>query len=174
MLVDAHANPNPQRDNLTPDISFYANDDVPDPGSKTDFSTMGLFIELKLAKISDPFCDPKDPMQPQAEYSLFEDDSDVSRLNRGQLCSYAAAHTGSQFRVHTFTLSIYGRSAKFIHWGRASATVIRSFDCIKEAHILAYFFWHYAHLNPSQRGYDTSVSLVSPADLQKIQYLEKS
>jgi hypothetical protein len=159
VLTDTHANPDPQRENLVPDISVYVNDDVPDADTKTDFSKMELFIELKLAETSDPFHDPKDPLQPQAENSSFENDSDVSRLNPGQLCSYAVAHTGSQFRVHTFTQSIYGRSARFIHWDRAGATVTRSFDYIKEPHILAHFFWHYAHLNHSQRGDKPAIAL---------------
>jgi len=157
VLVDTHANPDAQRDNLAPDISVYAVDNVPDD-AKTDFSKMDLFVEFKFAETSDSFRDPKDPLQPQAKNFRFEDDSDVSRFNCGQLCSYAAAHAGSQFRVHTFTLSICGRSARFIRWDRAGATVTRSFDYVKEPHILANFFWRYAHLNHSHRGYDTSVS----------------
>ena len=174
VLVDTHANPDAQRDNLAPDISLYAADNISDADTKTDFSKMELFIEFKFAETPDPFRDPKDTLQPPAENFCFENVSDVSRSNRGQLCSYAAAHAGSQFRIHTFTLSICGRSARFIRWDRSGATVTQSFNYIKELHILAHFLWHYAHLNPSQRRYDTSVSLVSPADLQKIQYLEKS
>ena len=173
VLVDTHANPDPQRDNLAPDISVYTHDNVPAVDTKTDFSMMELFIELKFAETSDPFRDPKVPLQPQADNFGFENDSDVSRLNRGQLCSYAAAHTGSQFRVHTFTLSVCGRSARFIRWDRGGATVTRSFNYIKQPHILADFFWRYAHLNPSQRGYDTSVSPASPEDLQHIEHVEK-
>ena len=123
VLVDTHANPDTQRDSLAPDISVYAPDNVPDADAKTDFSKMELFVELKLAESSNPFRDPKDPRQPQAKKIRFENDSDVSRLNRGQLCSYAAAHTGSQFRVHIFTLSICGLSARFIRWDRRGATV---------------------------------------------------
>ena len=134
---------------------------------------MELFIEFKFAETSDPFRDPKDPLQPQAENFRFENVSDVSRSNRGQLCSYAAAHAGSQFRVHTFTLSICGRSARFIRWDRGGATVTRSFDYIKEPHILAHFFWRYTHLNHRQRGYDTSVSPAPPLDLQQIRHVEK-
>src|ERR1700691_1540339 len=152
VLVDTHANPDTQWDNLAPDISVYADDNVPDADAKTDFSKMELFVELKFAETSDPFRDPKDPLQPQAENFHFENDSDVSQLNRGQLCSYAAAHAGSQFRVHTFTISICGRSARFIRWDRRGATVTRSFDYIKDPHILAYFFWRCVHLNHSQRG----------------------
>ncbi|KIM72264.1 hypothetical protein PILCRDRAFT_76679 [Piloderma croceum F 1598] len=106
VLVDTHANGDALRDNLAPDISVYAADNVPDADAKTDFSRMELFVELKFAETSDPFRDPKGPRQPQAEDFRFENDSEVSQLNRGQLCSYAAAHAGSQFRVHTFTLSI--------------------------------------------------------------------
>jgi hypothetical protein len=73
--MDTHTNPDPQRANLVPDISVYVNNDVPDDGPKTNFSMIGLFIELKLAKTSDTFGDPKDPMQPQAENFRFENDS---------------------------------------------------------------------------------------------------
>ena len=81
---------------------------------------------------------------------------------------------GSQCCIHAFTLSICGRSARFIRWDRDGATVTQSFNYIRNPHILAYFFWRYSHLNPSQRGYDTSVSPVSPADLERIQDVEKS
>jgi hypothetical protein len=171
--VDTHANPDTQWDNLAPDISIYADDNVPDADAKTDFSKMELFVELKFAETSDPFRDPKDPRQPQVDKFCFENVSDVSRLNRGQLCSYAAAHAGSQFRVHAFTLSICGRSARFIRWDCGRATVTLSFDYIKQPHILADFFWCYAHLNPSQRGHDTSVSPASLEDLHQIEHVEK-
>jgi Fungal protein kinase len=170
VLVDTHANPDAHRDNLAPDISVYAADNVPDDNVKTDFSKMELFVELKFAKTSDPFRDPKEP---GAKNFRFENDSEVSQLNRGQLCSYAAAHAGSQFRVHTFTLSICGRSARFIRWDRSGATVTRSFDYIEQPDVLAHFFWRYAHLNHSQRGYDTSVSQASPEDLQQIRHVEQ-
>ena len=157
------------RDNLAPDISVYAANDVPDADAKTEFSRMELFVEPKFAETSDPFRDPKEP---RVKNFRFKNDSEVSQLNRGQLCSYTAAHTGSQFRVHTFTLSICGRSARFIRWDRSGATVTQSFDYIKEPHILASFFWRYAHLNQNQRGYDGSVSPASPEDLQQIQHVE--
>ena len=83
VLVDTHTNPDSQRDNLAPDTSVYANANVPDADTKMDFSKMELFIELKFAETSDPFRDPKDPLQPQAGKFHFENDSDVSRLNRG-------------------------------------------------------------------------------------------
>jgi hypothetical protein len=59
VLVDTHANGDVQRDNLAPDISVYAVDNVPDADAKTDFPRMELFVELKFAETSDPFHDPK-------------------------------------------------------------------------------------------------------------------
>jgi hypothetical protein len=61
LFIDTHANPDTQRDNLAPDISVYADDNVPIAEVKTDFSKMELFIELKT---SDPFHDPDNPLQP--------------------------------------------------------------------------------------------------------------
>jgi hypothetical protein len=83
MPLDTHSNPDPQRDNLTPDISVYADGDVPDTDAKTDFSKMKLFIELKCVETSNPFRDPKDPLQPPAENLCFENVSDVS------LCTFS-------------------------------------------------------------------------------------
>ena len=83
-----------------------------------------LFVEAKLADTSDPFRDPKDPLQPQLNDFRFENDSDHTRLVLGQLASYAAAHAGSLFRVHTFTAFTYGQSARFIRWDRATARLL--------------------------------------------------
>jgi len=80
---------------------------------------------------------------------------------------------GSQFYIHTFTLSICGPSARFICWDRSGTTVTWSFDYIEQPHILAHFFWCYTHLNHSQCGYDTSIPQASLEDLQQIQHVEK-
>jgi hypothetical protein len=141
VLVDTHANPDAQQDNLVPDISVYTADNVPDNNTKTSFSKMELFVELKLAKTSDPL---RDQLQPQAEKFHFENDSDVPQLNCGQLCSYAVARVGSQFRVY-----------------------------IEQLHILVHFFWCYAHLNLSHQGYNISISPALLEDLQQIQHVEK-
>ena len=148
MLVDTHANPDPKWDNLVPYISVYVNDNVPALKTKMDFSMMELFIELRLVETSDPFHDPKDPLRPQVENFCFESDSDVSRINCGQLCSYAGLTQGLSFT--SIPLPIYMWTICKIH-----------------------FFLRYAHLNHSQRGYDTSVSPASPEDLLQIQHVEK-
>jgi hypothetical protein len=66
---------------------------------------MESFDEFKLAEASDPFREPKDPLEPKAENFHFKNDSDDARLVCGQLVSYVAAHTGSQFRVYLYTES---------------------------------------------------------------------
>ena len=96
-FIDTHTNPDTQRDNLAPDISVYALDDIPQGDAKTE-----LFVEVKLADTSDPF---RDLLQPQIDDFCFGSDSDEALLVRGQLASYAAANAGSQFRIHTFTVA---------------------------------------------------------------------
>jgi hypothetical protein len=105
VLIDTHPNGDTLQDNLVPDISVYTANNVPDSDAKTNFSKMELFVEFKFVQTSNPIRDPKDT---QAKNFHFNNVSEVSQLNRGQLCSYAAAHVGSQFRIHTFTLSICG------------------------------------------------------------------
>ena len=163
VLVDTHVNPDIRRDYLAPDVSIYAADNTPEHDT-TDFSKMELFIELKRAETSDPFQDPEDPLQPKINDFRFERNTHEAHLVRGQLSSYGAAHLGSQFRVHAFTVFICGKCARFIRWDRSGATVTRRFNHIDQPDILACFFWHYAHLGPLQRGYDTSVLPAPPAD----------
>ena len=85
------------------------------------------------------------------------------------LAPYATAHLGHQFRVHNFCLLVSGEYARFIRWDRDGVTVTRHFDYIKEPHLLADFFWRYAHLYRSQHGYDTSVSSATPEDTEQIE-----
>jgi Fungal protein kinase len=172
-FIDAHASPDTLRDKLAPDIGVYLHDNLPRNGTKTDFSKMELFVEVKFADISDPFHDPEDPLHPQANNFRFEKDSDDARLVRGQLASYAAAHMGSQFRVHAFSVLMCGTFARLIRWDRDGATVTRRFNYDSQPQILTDFFWRYTHLDRRQRGYDTSVSQASSDDVQRIQHVEK-
>jgi hypothetical protein len=81
---------------------------------------------------SDPFCDPEDPLPPNAGDFCFDSDSEEDRLARGQPASYAPAHTRCRFCVHVFSVLICGKYARFIRWDRDGATVRRRFDYIKE------------------------------------------
>jgi hypothetical protein len=57
VLVDTYANSNAQRDNLAPDISVYAADNVPDDNAKSDSCKMEVFVEVKFVNTSYPFRD---------------------------------------------------------------------------------------------------------------------
>ncbi|KIM85920.1 hypothetical protein PILCRDRAFT_5026 [Piloderma croceum F 1598] len=50
VLIDTHANPDAQQDNLAPDILVYMPDNVPDADAKTDFSKMEFFMNSSLWK----------------------------------------------------------------------------------------------------------------------------
>jgi len=171
-LIDTHANPDTECDKLAPDVGIYPIHDQPQGDTKTDFSKMDLFIEFKIKDTSDPFSDPEDPLEPKEGGFHFENDSEDAWLVRGQLASYAATHAGCQFRVHIFCVLVCGQYARFIRWDHDGATVTRRFDYMKEPHLLADFFWRYAHLDRSQQGYDTSVSPVTQEDIQQIQPFE--
>jgi len=103
-FIDTHSNPDTECDKFAPDVGVYPIDDQPQGDTKTDFSKMDLFIELKIADTSDPFSDPEDPLKPQESEFRFENDSENSRLVRGHLASYSAAHAGCQFAS---TSSVY-------------------------------------------------------------------
>jgi hypothetical protein len=173
-FIDAHASPDTLRDKLAPDIGVYQHDNLPRKDTKTDFSKMELFVEVKFADTSDPFHDPEDPLHPQANNFRFEKDSDDARLVRGQLASYAAAHMGCQFRVHAFSVLMCGKFARLIRWDRDGATITRRFNYDSQPQILTDFFWRYTHLDCRQRGYDTSVSSASSTTIKLLQYISAS
>jgi hypothetical protein len=83
MFIDTHPNPDTECDKLAPDIGVYPIGDQPQGDTKTDFSKMDLLIEFKIVDTSDPFRDPKDPLQPKEGDFRFENDSDYARLVRG-------------------------------------------------------------------------------------------
>jgi hypothetical protein len=121
---------------------------------------MEMWLEFKHKTNLDCFQDPKDRSGPIGDFP-FEKNTIMGRKFRGQLASYAAAHMGSQFRVHAFSVFICGHFARFIRWDRAGAIVSERFDYTMQSTPLADFFWRYSHLDPRSRGDDTSVSMPS-------------
>lgn len=128
-------------------------------------------VEFKIVDTSDPFLDPEDPLQPKSGNFRFENDSDEARLVRGQLASYCCSHGASVSRSY-FLCIVCGKYARFIRWDRDGATVTRRFDYIKEPYFLTGFFWHHEHLDHHQQGYNTSVSSVTPEDIEQIRHFE--
>ena len=57
MLIDTHANPDTQRDNLAPDISVYADDNVPDADAKMEYYDRSIIIVSRPVNfLEDPPC----------------------------------------------------------------------------------------------------------------------
>jgi hypothetical protein len=93
-----------------PMSAAYKYTDLPLKPNQTDFSRMELFFEFKFDVNADPFIDSESHIP----NDHFERDTEAARLLRGQLSSYVAALSGSQFRVHVFTILIFGRRAPYV------------------------------------------------------------
>jgi hypothetical protein len=157
-FIDTHDFPDVKGDKLVPDVSIYSSKNEPEGDTRTDFSKMDIFVELKAALGSDPFCDPNDLSPPtDSKKHKFGRDSKEAKLVRGQLASYAATQAGRQFRVHIFSVLVCGIYARLFRWDRAGAIVTQRFNYTTQPHFLAGFFWRYHRLGPCDRGYDTSV-----------------
>ena len=116
---------------------------------------MELFAEFKFDASADPFIDSESHI-PNKE---FEWDTDAARLLRGQLSSYVAALSGSQFRIHVFTILIFGRFARLMFWDRNGAVVSRAFDYTRFNYI-GLFLQQYDQ-NVDRRRHDPSVTISS-------------
>jgi hypothetical protein len=81
----------------------------------------------------------------------------------GRLISNAVAHMGSGFFTHSFSVFIFGNSARFIRWDRAGAIVSEAFDYVKGKELVE-FFLRFDQLSPEQRGRDLSVTTPSDTD----------
>jgi hypothetical protein len=163
-FVNTSNDPDLKCDGLKPDIGVYPIGVNAIP--VTDFSKMELWLEFKVDASADGFQDPPDPLNPNANGHQFEHDTDQSILTRGQLASYAAAHMGTQFRIHSFSLLICGKFARFIRWDRSAAVVSRRFDYAQNPKFLADFLRRFNHLGSHGRGSDASVSSPTTAEVQ--------
>jgi hypothetical protein len=168
-IFDTSNYPDSKCGGLKPDIAIYLTD--AERGLETDFSKMEMWLEFKHDALADGFRDPEDSMEPNANDHSFEHNSDLSKLTRGQLASYAAAHMGTQFRVHAFSALVCGRSARLIRWDRAGAIVTRAFDYTQRPEILAGFLWRYNQLDPQGRGCDASVSQPTQGEVENARIL---
>jgi hypothetical protein len=155
-FLNTHSTGDVNCDNLATDVSAYKAKDLPLKPDQTDFSRMELFSELKFNVTADPFIDPEDPLMPDND---FERDSDAARLLRGQIASYVAALSGSQFRVHVFSILICGKLARLMYWDRNGAIVTRAFDYTRLDY-LGLFLRHY-DLAVNLRGHDSTITIPS-------------
>lgn len=114
---------------------------------------------------------PTDPLSTPPGF-WFERSEQAATENRGQISSYLAVLSGSQFCVHILSVSICRLTAYFIRWDRAGAIVTQSFNYLKQPHILADFFWWYSHLDCHQQGYDLTVSVPSNEEIKQAMLYE--
>lgn len=128
---------------------------------------MSTFLEFKFSAADDPFCDPLSPDQRRNRNFPFERDTEKHMQNRGQIGSYSAALLGSQFRIHLFSVSICGATARFIRWDRTGAVVSRSFNYQRNPELLANFFWRYSHHDRRQQGYDPTITIASAEEIEE-------
>ncbi|KAF9476315.1 hypothetical protein BDN70DRAFT_863521 [Pholiota conissans] len=156
VFYDTHASPDTERDGLKPDCGVYLANDLPAANKRTDFSKLTTFVEFKGIENYDPFTDPEDLDNMPPDFS-FENNGKQNTKNRGQIGAYSAAISGSQFRVHVFSVSVCGPTARFIRWDRTGAVVTRRFNYTTEPHLLVGFFRRYSQASLSERGYDLSV-----------------
>jgi hypothetical protein len=75
----------------------------------------------------------------------------------GQITSYAAAHLGSQFRTHVYSVLIVKDQARILRWDRSGAIVTEAIPYNKSP-LLVEFFRRYSQAPPEMRGIDQSVS----------------
>jgi hypothetical protein len=160
IFVNTSGKPDSECQGLKPDVGVYHSERM--PSRTTDFSKMEFWVEFKLQADHDAFRDEAKSNQTLTlldDSPQFEHDSQQSRDTRGQIASYAAAHMGTQFRTHVFSLLICGSFARFIRWDRASAFVSERFDYGEDGVLLAEFLRRYNSLK--YRGFDVSVSTAS-------------
>jgi len=105
VFVDTHSNPDTERDRP---VGYY-NENLPEQ-YPTEFPKVSTFVKLKKLENTDPFCDPGDPFSVPPGFLL--ERSEVRMENRGQIASYAAALSGSQFRVHVYSVSLCEKTAQ--------------------------------------------------------------
>jgi len=128
---------------------------------------MELFVEFKFDINADPFNDSENH-----SINHFEQDTEAARLLRGQLSSYVAALSGSQFRVHVFTILICGRHARLMFWDRNASVVSRAFDYTKRNY-LGVFLQHFDK-DVERRGHDPSVTIPTQSQLRTVPKLDQT
>src|SRR5712671_521468 len=115
----------------------------------------------------DPFQDPPEGAD-RAHWS-FERNTSKAACIRGQLASYAIAHTTSCFRLHSITLLILGAYARFIRWDRSAAIVSERFNYVEQPTILVDYLWGLSHASDEALGIVPTevVALVEESNLYR-------
>ena len=126
---------------------------------------MDMAGEAKARMVADPFADSDGSTE---KLNSLEKVTDQSISTRGQIIAYTAKLHSFQHRCFSFSFLICGQHARFFRWDRSGCVVSALFNFHEEPHILASFFWSYAHLTDTERGHDPTVKRASP---QEAKYL---
>jgi hypothetical protein len=136
---------------------------------------MDTFVEFKEKESADPFEDPKrvDGRPAVCKHPPFERNAIEAKLIRGQLGSYVAALSGSQFRLRVFAVLVFGSFARLMCWDRVGAVVTEKFNYATEPY-LAQFFLEYCSFKPEKRGFDPSVRPLTTKERKTLKNLDCS
>lgn len=123
-----------------PDIPIYGPEASFDT-NKPDFSQMDTFVEFKEKEFADPFEDPKrvNGRPAMGKHPPFEQNMIEVKLIRGQLGSYIAALSGSQFQLHVFAVLVFGSFVRLMCWDCVSAVVREKFNYAMEPYLAQFF-----------------------------------
>ncbi|CAL1712414.1 unnamed protein product [Somion occarium] len=170
-LVDVSSSVDKNGIRLRPDLVLVPTD----AKDMMDYTIMEFFVEVKVAKPADPFYD----INSKALKETIEKMKGDSAETRGQITSYAAALLSRQHRTFAFSITICGQYVRFFRWDRAGCIVSDTFNFLEDSHLLAEFFWCYAHMTREQRGFDPTVVPASAAQAKLLsdalsQYIKES
>ncbi|TFY77261.1 hypothetical protein EWM64_g6751, partial [Hericium alpestre] len=107
---------------------------------------------------NDPFTDTgfADIDDSDDEANFLRDTSDADH-NLEQMTQHLSAQLSAQFRSFSFSVILFPNAYRLIRWDRAGAVVTRRTSLGRDGQSLAEFLWRFNHMNPEQRGRDTTV-----------------
>ena len=148
---DPHCEPT---HNIYPNIAVYR-----EGVENHDWTSMQCFVQLHNRHWLDPY-----RQNFSSEQEGLEDPSYDSTDVREQLLRHATLQMGHHFRLFTFAVGIFDSRARFYRFDTSSVLVSESFNYHDDPNTLAQFFLRYSAMNPTERGFDPTVTLASPAE----------
>ncbi|VDB84850.1 unnamed protein product [Peniophora sp. CBMAI 1063] len=154
---------------LSPDVAIFGRDDIRlDAGDEERLERMlgemAVVGDLKSSNQQDP-CLALTTPEDRRLLGILESltDTELSRLVRGQLLTYARAICANSHRTHLYGFIILPRYARLLYFDRSAVVYSELFDW-RETSVLAEFFQQFAVAGPLARGYDPSVQKISADD----------
>ncbi|KAI0941239.1 hypothetical protein AcV7_002861 [Taiwanofungus camphoratus] len=155
---------------MMPDICCYADHSLGMVGTPrtAHFGYAELFFEVKGTSKHDFFTDPQQGAD-HSSHPFVLNISNKVNLSRaeqalGQNVAYATEACARQHRLFYFSVSVSGRSVRFIRWDRAGAIATESFNVRESPELLCEFLWKFAGAKDHERGYDPTVCMASKTE----------